>query len=119
MTLLSDENKLPSLVLKDGMYEKIKWLVIVVLPAGGTLYFALASLWGLPSAEQVLGSVLAVQAFLGVVLGISTSQYKNSDARFDGTLTTTETPEKHIVSVETDLHPKELAKKDEVVLKVK
>ena len=115
---MSDSGNTPPFILKDKLYDKIKWLVVIVLPAGGTLYFALASIWGLPSAQEVLGTVLAVQAFLGVILGISSSQYKNSDARFDGAVTVSETPEKHIVAVE-GIHPEEMAKKDEVLLKVK
>lgn len=110
--------ELPWHVLGNTAYNRIKWLVVIVLPAGGTLYFALATIWGLPSAEQVLGTVLAVQAFLGVVLGISSSNYKNSDARFDGTVTISETPDKHIVAVE-GIHPDEMANKDEVTLRVK
>ena len=105
--------------LSDKQYNFIKFMTVTFLPALGTLYFALATAWGLPAPEQILGSCLAVQAFIAVIMGISTKQYQNSDARFDGVLTTTETPKKKIVSVETHLHPDELAKKDEVLLKVK
>jgi glucose-6-phosphate-specific signal transduction histidine kinase len=115
---LSDTSDTP-IMLTDTQYNALKWVVGIVIPAIGTLYFAVAKIWALPAGEQVLGTLIAIQAFLGALLGISTRQYKNSDARFDGTLTTTDTPTKKIVSVETDLHPNELAKKDEVVLKVK
>lgn len=47
-----------------------------LLPALGTLYFALAGIWGLPYGEQIVGTITAVDTFLGVVLGISTAQYK-------------------------------------------
>lgn len=116
---MNETSNMPPLVFRDKTYNIAKWLVTIVLPASGTLYFALAQTWGLPAPEQVLGTIVAVQTFMGVLLGISSSQYKNSDARFDGTLTTSDTPDKTIVSVETDLHPSELVKKDEVVLKVK
>ena len=109
----------PPYMLSDKTYNAVKWLLTLVLPAIGTLYFALATIWGLPAAQQVLGTIVAVQAFLGVVLGISTKSYNDSDAKFDGTLTTTETPTKQIVSVETNLHPDDLAQKDQVLLKVK
>ena len=117
--ILSDESKMPFMVLSDAWYTRFKWLVVIVLPAAGTLYFALEQLWGLPSPEQVLGTVLAFQTFLGAILGVSTNQYKNSEARYDGTLTTTDTDKKKIVSVETNMHPDQLAEKDEVILKVK
>lgn len=116
MTLNDDNN---GGFLSDKQYDAVKFLTIVFLPSMGTLYFALATIWGLPSPEQVLGTILALETFIGAVMGISTKQYKDSDARFDGTLTTTDTPTKKIVSVETDLHPDELAEKDEVILKVK
>ena len=48
----------------------------LLLPAMGTLYFALASIWHLPYGEQVVGTITAVDTFLGVILGITTAQYK-------------------------------------------
>jgi hypothetical protein len=58
-------------------YDLLKALAQIYLPALGTLYFALAGIWGLPAAEQVTGSVLAIDTFLGVVLGISAANYAN------------------------------------------
>lgn len=115
---MNEDNSTPWHVLGDKTYDRLKWLVVIILPAAGTLYFALATIWGLPSAEQVLGTVLAIQAFLGAALGISSVQYKNSDARFDGSVTLSENERTHIVAVE-GIHPEEMAKKDEVTLKVK
>lgn len=45
------------------------------LPALGTLYFALAGIWGLPYGEQLVGTITAIDTFLGVILGISKSKY--------------------------------------------
>lgn len=111
--------EIPPFVLTDKQYNILKWIVGIVIPAVGTLYFGVAKIWNLPAGEQVLGTLIVSQAFLGALLGISTKRYKDSDARYDGTLTTTETPTKKIVSVETNIHPDDLAKKDEVILKVK
>lgn len=61
--------------MSDKWYDRIKWIAQIFLPALGTLYFALASIWGLPAAEQVVGTITAVDAFLGALLGISTMQY--------------------------------------------
>lgn len=69
----------------DKVYNGLKQVAQVWLPAAGTLYFALAQIWDLPVAEEVSGTVLAVDTFLGVVLGLSTKSYNNSPARFDGT----------------------------------
>lgn len=56
-------------------YDILKWIAQFFLPAVGTLYFALAGIWNLPYGEQVVGTVTAIDAFLGVLLGISTVQY--------------------------------------------
>ena len=57
------------------MYDILKWIAQYVLPAAGTLYFALAGIWGLPYGEQVVGTITAVDTFFGVILGISRLQY--------------------------------------------
>ena len=56
-------------------YDVLKWIAMYLLPALGTLYFALSSIWGLPYGEEVVGTITALDAFLGVLLGISTAQY--------------------------------------------
>lgn len=64
--------------MSNKLYDILKWVAQILLPALGTLYFALASIWGLPYAEQVVGTITAVDAFLGVILGISSKQYYNA-----------------------------------------
>ena len=61
-------------------YDFLKWVAQYLLPAAGTLYFALAGIWGFPYGEQVVGTITAVDTFLGVILGISTIQYNKSDS---------------------------------------
>ena len=61
--------------LTNKTYDNLKWIAQYLLPAVGTLYFALAGIWGLPYGEQIVGTVSAVDAFLGVLLGISTANY--------------------------------------------
>ena len=68
--------------MNDKTYDVLKWIATYLLPALGTLYFALAQIWNLPYGEQVVGSITAIDTFLGVVLVLSTSQYnkqKESD----------------------------------------
>lgn len=64
--------------LSNKTYDILKWIAQLFLPAAGTLYFALASIWGLPFGEEIVGTITAVDAFLGAILGISTMQYKKS-----------------------------------------
>lgn len=61
--------------MSNKTYDVLKWVAQFLLPAAGTLYFALASIWGLPYGEQIVGTITAVDAFLGVILGISAAQY--------------------------------------------
>ena len=56
-------------------YDALKWVAQIFLPALGTLYFALAKIWGLPAAEEVVGTIVALDAFLGALLGISSKNY--------------------------------------------
>lgn len=66
--------------LSNEAYDVLKWIAMYLLPALGTLYFALAGIWGLPYGEQVVGTITALDTFLGVLLGISSSNYyKNVD----------------------------------------
>lgn len=65
--------------MSDKVYDALKFAAQVVLPALGTLYFALSSIWGLPYGEQVVGTITALDCFLGAVLGISTYQYNGGE----------------------------------------
>ena len=62
-------------IMSNKLYDVLKWIAMVVLPAIGTLYFALAGIWGFPYAEQIGGTITAIVTFLGVLLGISSAQY--------------------------------------------
>ena len=64
--------------MSNKVYNILKWIAMYMLPAVGTLYFALAGIWGLPYGEQIVGTITAVDTFLGVLLGISTAQYNKS-----------------------------------------
>lgn len=65
--------------MNNKVYDILKWVALILLPALGTLYFALASIWGFPYAEQIVGTITAIDTFLGVLLGISTNSYKKED----------------------------------------
>ena len=62
--------------LSNKVYDVLKWIAMYLLPALGTLYFALAGIWNFPYGEQVVGTITAVDTFLGVLLGISTARYQ-------------------------------------------
>ena len=62
--------------MSNKVYDVLKWVAMYLLPASGTLYFALAGIWGLPYGEQIVGTITAIDTFRGVILGISSSKYK-------------------------------------------
>lgn len=66
--------------MSNKVYDVLKWIAMVGLPALGTLYFAIAGIWGFPYAEQIVGTITAVDTFIGVILGISTAQYNKANA---------------------------------------
>ena len=61
--------------LSNKNFDRLKWVAMYLLPAIGTLYFTIASIWHLPYAEQVVGTITAVDTFLAIILGISTNLY--------------------------------------------
>ena len=67
--------------MSNKLYDLLKWIAMVVLPAIGTLYYALAGIWGFPYAEQIGGTITAIVTFMGVLLGISSAQYKKKNAQ--------------------------------------
>lgn len=62
-------------MMSNSTYDILKWIAQIALPAVGTLYFALSGIWGFPCGEEVVGTITAVDACLGALLGLSTAQY--------------------------------------------
>lgn len=65
-------------MLSNKAYDVLKWIALYLLPAAGTLYFALAGIWSFPYGEEIVGTITAIDTFLGVLLGISTAQYNKA-----------------------------------------
>lgn len=65
-------------MMNSKIYDVLKWVAQYLLPALATLYFAIAQVWGLPYGEQIVGTITAIDTFLGVILGISTVQYNKA-----------------------------------------
>lgn len=64
--------------MNNKLYDILKWVALILLPALGTFYFALAGIWNFPYAEQVVGTITAVDTLLGALLGISSAQYNKN-----------------------------------------
>ena len=65
--------------LNNKVYDILKWIAQYLLPALGTLYFALSTIWEFPYGEQVVGTITAIDAFLGAILGISSATYYKNE----------------------------------------
>jgi len=107
------------MILKGKVYDVLKALAQIWIPAAGTLYFALAQIWHLPDAEQVTGTVVAVDTFLGVVLQISSSSYKNSDVKYDGSMDILQKPDgTKTISLSLNTDPAQFENMPEVLFRV-
>lgn len=106
-------------ILTNEIYDVLKFIAQILIPALGTLYFALAAIWHLAAPEQVIGTLTALDVFLGVLLGLSTSSYNKSDSAFDGSLVVdTTNPQKDLYSLELSTPLHELSGKNAISLKV-
>lgn len=65
--------------MSNKVYDTLKWIVLLLIPAVGSLYFSLASIWALPYGEQIVGTLSVVNTFLGAILKISTNAYNKSN----------------------------------------
>lgn len=105
-------------LLSNISYDRLKWLAVVGLPALGTLYFALAPFWDLPKAAEVVGTIMAVDAFLGLVLGVATKRYNESDAKYDGTLNIDAQDNRLVHQLDIAVPPELIGLKKDLTLKV-
>lgn len=72
--------------MTNKTYDVLKYIAQIVLPALGALYAALSPLWNLPYAEAIVGTIAAIDAFLGALLQISSSQYYKKEKDVAGTI---------------------------------
>lgn len=102
--------------LNDYTYNLLKYIAQIVLPAVATLYFAISGIWGLPYGEQIVGTITAIDCFLGALLGLSSSKYEGDG---EVIVNTKETLDEKRYSLEFHDHLRTLSEKDNILLKVK
>ena len=109
-------------MLPSKLYDILKPVAQVWLPALGAAYFSLAQIWGLPEAEEVVGTITIIDTTLGVILGISTSKFNDPGkpaGKYDGDVNVTQTAlGKQMVNLSFNIEPEELMEKRELLLKV-
>lgn len=105
--------------LNNKVYDTLKWITMILLPAISAAYFSLSAVLDLPAADKVVGTIAVVITFLGALLGISTQSYNNSDAKFDGMMhVDTSDPQKDLFTFELYEAPEGFPEKDTLTFKV-
>ncbi len=105
-------------LLSDRLYNVLKTLTMIVLPASGALYVALAQIWDLPRAEAVVGSITATSVFLGSLAKWSSKSYTESGTNYAGVIEVKDDGEKAIFSLNLNQSPEDLAVMPEARFKV-
>lgn len=94
------------LTINNKLFDALKWITLVLLPAIGALYFGIAEIWGLRYAEQVLGTILVVELFFGALLGVSNHSYKKLEKDIDGAVGVDwNTGDLTGMEIDQDIHP--------------
>lgn len=111
-------------LIKGKLYDSLKYIALVALPAIGTLYVGLNAVWGLPSTPEVVRTILVVDTFLGTLLHLSSKAYNKSDSAYDGNVVIDENQlGKKSISLElfeeADQMPKKIDNRGELRFKVK
>ncbi len=107
------------MTFSNKAYDVLKYVAQIVLPALATLYAVLAGLWDLPRPDAVVGTIVALDTFLGVLLQLSSSSFNKSDAKFDGNINVVGLAD-GAKQFNLELHgdPMDLVGKDQVVFQV-
>lgn len=106
------------LIKNNKLYDAIKYVAQIFLPAAGTFYFTVAQVWNWSNGTSVVGTIVAFDTLLGVLLHLSSTAYMSSGAKYDGEMNINETDSKKHYALELHTHPDDLDGKKEVVFKV-
>lgn len=72
--------------LPDEVYETLKWICLICLPAIATLWFALGKIWDFPYLAEIEATIIAIDTFIGALIGVSTIAYnKQMNDKVGGT----------------------------------
>jgi len=108
-------------MFSDSTYNRLKFLAQILLPAVGTLYFAWSQIWGLPAGEQVVGTIVSFDTFLGVILGVSSASYRNETegalVGFADVVTDENGNQRVVLNFPGD--PEDVPKQDKITFKVR
>lgn len=103
--------------LSNGVYDKLKFTALILLPALSTLYFALGQVWHWPNVEEIVGSITAVDAFLGLLLGINSKVHQDAAPQVDGQIVVNDTGEGLVLKLQPNKNPAVMVTQDFLVFR--
>lgn len=104
---------------RNRMYDILKPVTTTLLPGAGALYFALAGIWGFPNGQQVVGTIAAVNVFLGLFVTVSSLNYNRGDNKYDGDIDVVEGSDGTLkFGLGLNTVPEDLKDKQQVLFKV-
>lgn len=126
---MADHAATPKFILPKLSYDVLKPITTTVLPGLSALYIALATLWGFPNAREIVGTITAVNVFLGLLVTLSSHQFQKTVEDipeitpvqiegYDGTFKVGDPQDPSTFTMSLDAGPEELATKDAIVFKV-
>ena len=101
------------MTFNNKLYDILKWIAQYLLPGLGSLYFGLSKIWGLPYGEEIVGTITIVDVFLGLLLGLSSSNYAG-----EGTMLVDTTRAKDVYKLALNVPVEDLADMKQVTFKV-
>ena len=65
--------------MSNNVYDVLKYIALIVLPALATFYAVIAKIWSLPYPAEIPATIMAVDTFLGALLKLSTDNYNREN----------------------------------------
>lgn len=106
------------LLMSDKLYNILKHAAAIGLPALSALYYTVAQIWNIPDTKEVMGTIAAVNTFIGALVGVSYVKYNNSGAKYVGALEVSDTGTKKVFSLNLNSDPQDIEQMSEATFKV-
>lgn len=107
-------------LISNKAYDVLKPLTTIILPGLVTLWLAVSGIWGFPNAEEIAGTIGAINLFLGLLIGVSSKSYNHSDVKYAGAIVVEPTGSGgKMYNLELNGSPHDLDERNEVTFKVR
>lgn len=63
-------------MIPSKVYDVLKWVAMLFLPALAILIKTVFPIWNIPYGDEISATIVAINAFLGAILGLSNTVYK-------------------------------------------